>query len=584
MKKLLLALAIGMALLLPVQAAADISVSLTLDRREAAPSDTLRLVVSVSGARQSDAPPVIQGLDLFHVSPGGSSSRVEIVNGRITSGIDYTYYISPKRSGKFKIGPARVEVDGRSFQSNTVSLTVAQQAAPGPSAKGPLSLTATLSTGSAYVEEQVLYTLKLFLRTRVSNISLELPEQDHLTFQQLGKPKEYQSVIDGAPGQVVEVRYALMGLREGDYRIQPARMEMTAYTARQSRRGFFDDPFFSDPFFNRGQPTAVVSEAVELTVNALPSEGKPADFSGLVGRFTIASELTPPKIRAGESATLTVRITGRGNVNRIPDLKLPDLDHLKVYTDEPVFSSGHDHEGVTGSKTMKWAIVPELPGDYAVPALSLSFFDPQSGQYRLIESPRHPLAVIPAKGKMLMVEAGKDPDSGVQRPEKEEVKTIGHDILPLHTSVSGLDHRSLMRNGLFLWGALFLPVLVYIATFVGLRLRNRTEQTLPAQRARKAARHLIRECQRYRGEDAKELLLGVRDYFNDRFGLALAALTPVDAMHILKDRGVASETAGKLANLLEEIENVVYTGNGRVPTRITDALPEMIREIEKEIQ
>ena len=586
MKKLVLLLAFSMAMLGPSNAYADVSVSLTLDRQEATPSDSILMVVSVSGARQCDAPPVIEGLDRFRVTQGGSSSRVEIINGRIRSGVDYTYYLTPSQPGTFQVGPARVQVDGEIFESNTAPLTIVKGISSVSPGRGPIFLTAVLSSKKAYVEEQVLYTLRLYLRTRVANISLELPEQDHLTFQQLGKPKEYQGVLDGHTCQIVEVTYAVMGLKDGDYFIQPAQMDMTAYeSGQQSRRGFFDDPFFSDPFFRTGQPVSVSSEPLELKVVPLPAKGKPEGFSGLVGSFTIASELAPAKIRAGESATLTVRVSGRGNVRRIPDLKMPSLDSMKIYADQPVFTAAHDLNGLAGSKIMKWAIVPELPGDYKIPPLSVSFFDPKAGEYRILQSPRHSLAVIPGKGKMIMVEAGEDRHDGAHRPEKQEIREVGHDILPLHTSVRDIGTRSWARNrGLFLWAVLLLPVFVYVSTFLGLRLQKRSLQTLPAQRAKRAARHLIRQCRQYEGNDAERLSLLVRDYFNDRFGLALASLTPEDAAEILASKGVAPETAGRLRDVLQTIENAIYAGKGQGADSFGQEIPGIVREIEREIR
>ena len=586
MKKLVLLLAFSIAIMVPIQAHAEISVSLTLDRQEARPSDSIRMVVSVSGARQCDAPPVIQGVDRFHVTQGGSSSRVEIANGRIRSGVDYTYYLTPSQPGTFQIGPARVQVEGDTFESNTVSLIIKKAASSQSPDKGPVFLTATLSSKEAYVEEQILYTLKLHLRSGVSNISLQLPEEDRLTFQPLGKPREYQGVLDGHTYQVVEVSYALLGLKEGDYKIQPAQMDMTVYgSGQQSRGGFFDHPFFSDPFFRTGKPVSVSSEPLELKVVPLPKAGKPEGFSGLVGSFAITSELTPRKIKAGESATLTVQVNGRGNVNRIPDLKVPPMDHVKIYADQPVFAAGHDLKGLAGSKTMKWAVVPELPGDYTIPPLSLSFFDPKAGEYRVIQSPGYSLAVLPGKGKMIMVEAGEKRQNGAEQHEKEKIREVGHDILPLHASVRDMAPGSWSKNGgVFIWAALLLPVFVYMSTFVGLRLRKRSVQTLPAQRARRAARYLIGQCRQSPDDDVERLNTAVREYVNDRFGLSLASLTPEDAVNILTSKGVSPETARKLQNALQIMEDTIYAGKDRVPVRMGDTIPAIIREIEREIR
>jgi len=579
MKKIILLLVFSIIILVPCQTRAEVSVTLSLDRQEATPSDSIRMAIKVSGARSCDSSPVIKGLASFQVSPGGSSSRVEIVNGKFSSSVDYTYYIQPSGPGTFQLGPAEVKVNGKVFQSNTVTLSILKTASPESPAQGPIFLTATLSSKKAYVEEQVLYTLKLYLKISVSDISLQLPELDHLAFKQLEKPREYQGVYDGSTYRIIEVPYGLMALKAGNYGIKPSRMNMTAYDSRRSRRGFFDDPFF-----RAGRPVTIASQALELKVAPLPDQGKPKGFSGLVGTFKIEATLKPSKIKVGESATLTVLISGRGNVNRIPDLKMPALDHIKVYADEPVFEARPDFKGLAGFKTMKWAIVPEQQGDYEIPPLSLSFFDPDTNKYHIIQTPRQPLIVLPGKEKMIMVETGPGRQNGANKSAKQGIKELGHDILPLHTSVRNLEARSsIMSGGLFLWLTLLLPFVLYLSTFLGLRLKRRSVRAMPVHRAKRAAKNLVRQC-RQGGDDANCLSLWIRDYFNDRFGLTLASLTPEDAADILASKGVGPGTAQKLRAILIELENTVYTGQTRTADRMNDEIPRLIKEIEREIR
>lgn len=579
MKKIILLLTFFIFILVPCQTRAEVSITLSLDRQEATLSDSIRMTIKVSGARSCDSSPVIRGLDSFQVSPGGTSSRVEIINGKFSSSVDYTYYIQPSRPGTFQVGPAKVKVRGKEFQSNTGTLTILKAASPESPAKGPIFLMATLSSKKTYVEEQVLYTLKLYLKISVSDISLQLPELDHLAFKQLEKPREYQGVSDGSTYRIIEVPYGLMGLKAGNYGIKPSRMSMTAYDSKRSRRGFFDDPFF-----RAGRPVTIASQALELKVVPLPDKGKPGGFSGLVGSFKIKATLAPSKIRMGESATLTVHISGRGNVNRIPDLKMPDLAHIKVYADEPVFEARPDLKGLAGFKIMKWALVPEQQGDFEIPPLSLSFFDPDTHKYRIIQTPKQPLIVLPGKGKMIMVEAGPGRQNGANKSAKQEVKELGHDILPLHTSVRNLEARSLiMSEGLFLWLTLLLPFLLYVSTFLGLRLKKRSVRTMPVHRAKRAAKNLVRQCRQGR-EDANSLSLCIRDYFNDRFGLTLASLTPEDAAGILASKGVDSDTSQKLRAILIELENNIYTGQTRGVGRMNTEIPRLIKEIEREIR
>ena len=118
----------------------------------------------------------------------------------------------------------------------------------------------------------------------------------------------------------------------------------------------------------------MTTDPIDLHVNALPKEGRPADFTGLVGTFQMTSTLEPPSLKAGESATLTIQVKGRGTVNRIPDLDLPEMDFVRTYSDQPVLETGQDRQGIVGTKTMKWALVPEKAGEYKVPLLVVEFF------------------------------------------------------------------------------------------------------------------------------------------------------------------------------------------------------------------
>ena len=92
-----------LVLLLPCVVRADVSVSIKLDRKEATLADSVQMVVSVSGSRSSDLQPMVRGLEAFNVTQGGTASRLEIINGKANAGVDYTYFIQPKKSGEFQI-------------------------------------------------------------------------------------------------------------------------------------------------------------------------------------------------------------------------------------------------------------------------------------------------------------------------------------------------------------------------------------------------------------------------------------------------------------------------------------------------
>ncbi len=580
-----------LSLLIPgVQAVgAEVSVMLNLDHQEAVPADSIQLQVRVSGVRQSDAPPVIEGLEPFHVTKGGSASRVEILNGRYHSGVDYTYYLQPKKKGVFRVGPAKIKVGGKTFRSNVATLKVKAGGDASGSEKGPVFLTATLESQKGYVEQQIPYILKLYLRTNVSDISLDLPETDDLTFRQLEKPKESQAVYQGVSYRVLEVSYGVMPLKAGSFRIPPARMGLTVYSARKgTRRSLFDDPFFGGAL-RSGRPMTVSSEPLALEVLPFPEKDKPSGFSGLVGQFKIEDSLSDRETRVGDSVTLTLRLFGNGNVNRLPDLEMPALDHLKIYADEPVFQTRAGAHGLTGSKTMKWALVPDAEGNYTIPPFTLHYFDPQTEAYGSQRTQPLVLKVLPGEKETLVTTPRGENSKETGPPAKQEVKEIGHDILPIYTSTSGLVARgwfspkTMGPGNPLCWAILMTPFLVYAMVFLGSRLNRKSDQALYAQRARKASRVFQKEC-RGNEKDAHGLMTAVRDYMNDRFQLSLGSLTPADVSRLLMEKGVHPDTAAGLRDVLGDLEGRIYTGGEAACGSASRDILEIIKKIEKELR
>jgi hypothetical protein len=585
MKKVALLLfgAVLLFILVPCPAGAKISVSLKLDRSEATLADSIKMVVSVSGTRRSDSQIVLNGLEPFHVTRGGTSRRVEIINGRVSAGIEYTYAIQPKKVGAFKIGPVELTLKGKTYKSNIETLRVVKPAQSPGIDRGPLFLSAVLSSKKVYVEEQTIYSLRLYRRVKVGDVSLSLSETEHLVFKQLGKPLEYQSVYNDRSYQVLEVRYALIPSKEGTYVIGPSRMNMTVFQSRRrSPRSFFDDPFFS---FQTGRPQTLSSEHLELTVLPLPLEGRPSDFTGLVGDFKIESKLEPSTIKRGESATLTVLLKGRGNVNRIPDLKMPELEQTKVYADQPVLQVEPDAKGLAGSKTMKWALVPEKEGIHQIPPLTVSFFDTKSHRYRVVRTSPFDLTVLPGKEEQIQVsdalsKKGQDPGSG--GPARLAVKELGRDILPVHTSIKDLTTGyPAQPEKLFFWLVLFTPLFVNMVAFCAVRFRRKSIQTLAATKAKKAAGVFIKKC-RQGGHSSSDLISCIREYLNERFVLSLGSVTPDEAAEILRSMGATPDTAQELREIFQRLEDAVYTGKGHEPFDMGGDIPKLLKKIERE--
>ena len=587
----------------PFQVSADITVTLKLDRKEATLSDAIKMVVSISGPRDSeshptldsqesdylggtdkffgsDSRPILNGLESFDIEPGETSTDLGVSDGDLSARVDYIYLIYPKKIGTFQIGPAEVAIEGNTFQSNIATLAITEQPRSSDvDYETLIFLRAELSTAKVYLEEQIVYTLKLFRKARVSDIDLDLPETEYLTFKRLGNQREYESVYNGQEYKVLEVRHALIPSRAGTLQIFPARMTMIIYPPGEADRGTFDTPIYA---LTTGIESAVESSPLELEVIPLPEDQRPDDFSGLVGSFQIDSLLEPATIKAGESAILTVFLSGMGNVDRIPDLKLPELDQIKVYLDQAVLKIEPDAKGLTASKTMRWALVPEKEGHYEIPSLSISFFDTETQKYGVLKTLPHSLSVL-AGGKGQVFSAGKEGEA-TGAALKHAVRELGRDILPVRGSVEDLATGFRVQSGgLAFWVILLAPLFVYVGTFWRMKSQNRTDRAIAVIKAKRAAKKLVRQC-RQAGLSSNDLALSIRNYLNERFGLSVGTLTSDEAAVILESRGVSIETAKELRKLIGKLEDAVYTGKGDEASEMGKQIPKLVKQIKREIR
>jgi len=178
-------------LVFSANASADISIDLTLDRSSVVLTDTIVMKVTVTGKQKSGFPE-IEGLASFNVVKGGTASRVEFVNGSMSSEVEYTFYLTPLKLGKFVVGPAQVRIKNKVYSSNSVKLTVskAKNNQAGNESR-PLFLEARISKNNLYLNQNALYTLTLFMGEQVSDISLEMPEVEGLVFESLAEPQKY---------------------------------------------------------------------------------------------------------------------------------------------------------------------------------------------------------------------------------------------------------------------------------------------------------------------------------------------------------------------------------------------------------
>ena len=221
-------------------------------------------------------------------------------------------------------------------------------------------------------------------------------EGEGFTKQKMPEPRRDQTDKNGREYDTMTFKTVISPIRAGSLTVGPSEVDYNArvpHARRNSGGSPFDalDDIFSDPFFSSIQQLKAIAPALELTVKPLPAAGKPADFSGAVGNFQFSAEGSPKQVNIGDPITMKLRVSGRGNFDRVTAPVLTDASGWRVYPPSSSFKAEDDFN-FAGAKTFEVAVVPEAKKT-TMPVFHFSYFDPVAEKYVTLNSEAAPLVV-----------------------------------------------------------------------------------------------------------------------------------------------------------------------------------------------
>lgn len=546
MKRITAAITIFLALAAFTAEAKDIKFEVSIDKTQVAIGTAAQLGLSFYGTQSIPAPDLgnIDGLEVRYMGP---STMMTVLNGQVSSSITHMYSVLPLRLGKFQLGPFAFTFKGDNYKSNMVMLEVTETKPIVPKAVQKLDeamptdvdisdrvyLTLESSKQVAYVNELIPITVKLYVnRMNVSDIQLPTFAQESFSKIEFKEPRQYRENINGSIYDVLEFSTSMFGTKPGDYKLGPAKIKANVVVRRRTARRSSGDPFsedftgdsFFDDFFTRYErhPVELKSQDVQISVLPLPSQNRPAGFSGAVGDYQFIYGASPTKIKAGDPVTLKMEINGTGNLNTVLMPKMGSTDGFKIY--EPQVKTG-EH-----SKSFTQVLIPESEKAVEIPKAEFSFFDPVKKDYVTIT--RGPLSLQVEKPKE---EAPTRVVGPAAEPEKEEVKSeTGRDVVyikELPGRWRRIDYQVYRRG--FVGPLVFIP-LAALLTLLVIRARadRLKKDTVYASKLNsiKAARiglKLLKKHLRAKDERAfyETLFTTLQDYLGNKLRIPPAGVT-----------------------------------------------------------
>jgi hypothetical protein len=412
------AAALFLLLLAPAPARAALDVSASVDPDEVTVGEPVTFTVMVSGDTGGMEGPELPDLPDFREAGSGTSTFFTVVNGQVTRRADYTFTLVPEQEGTLTIGPATVRQGGQTYRTEPVTVTVlpagsrsraqpAPRQAPfpglapfpgfgnlggfGPALReGDVVISLRADPEDPYVGEQVILTFELDRAVDFAERpDYTPPPTPGFTAHDVEPPKGADHTVRMEQGRrrVTEYRkMVLFPLKAGSATVGPARL------------GFTVDPF------SGGQ--RLVTDPVQIQVRPLPEAGRPDDFAGAVGAFELTAQADRADAAPGDAVTLTVKVTGSGNFEAISGVDLGATDGLEVYDPEVRDDLRYLPEGVRGSRTFRYVLVPKRAGEMTLGPVRLSVFDPATAKYRTLEAGPFPLKVQGAASAPAPARAG----------------------------------------------------------------------------------------------------------------------------------------------------------------------------------
>ncbi|MCB2204377.1 BatD family protein [bacterium] len=589
MKRLIAFIAV-LSVLAPAVWAQDVQFTCSVDRTEVAVGEQFQVTYSLSGGslrRYSDFNAPNLNSNFLTLHGPSTSQQMQIINGRVSTTISWSYVLQPRSVGSFTVPSASINYDGSRLSSNTVRIKVTkavpqsgnQQQQQGGSTQSrnidlgdELFIRAIANKSDVYIGEPITVTYKLYSRVAFQlDNPIKLPRMVGFWSEDVETPTQLRPRVEVYKGRQYETfmlrKVLYFPTQTGKLTIDPFEVGTTVRVRKPRERRGNDafDRFFSDPFFDRYENVkkSLLTQKLNVNVRALPETDKPENFKGVVGSYDMNVQLDRRKLKANETATLTVKLSGQGNIRLLdePSITFPaGVDHYDPTISEDVHPEGGT---MTGSKTFEYILVPRYAGKVTLPPVTFSYFDLESKQYITLHSASFELDIAEGDARQ---QAGQ--------LEQEYIDYLSEDVRPIRTVSGPLPSSEDPGIPLPLMALFYLmPVVATVGALLWKRRYDAARGDVAGMKRRRATRVAEKHLQNSRryleqGETDTyylEIARALWGYVQDKLGLSTSATTMAAIVDALRKDGVDDALSAQLQKALDRVEFARFS-----PTRANE--------------
>ncbi|NDW14843.1 protein BatD [Alteromonas genovensis] len=365
---------------------ADIeSVEATIDRNPVMLDEAIRLTVTANGSADRDAFDSSSLLKDFVVGRTSVSSQTSIVNFDAKRTTTWTTTLFPRKEGTFTIPSLRIE-DKTTTPIEVSVIPVQEQT----NVARDYFVTTDIDKNEAYLNQQLLYTVKLHLSSNIERGSLQAPEMENAEIRQLGDDKQYADILNGRRYQIIERQFAVVPQASGEFTLRGPVFTGEVMAANTNQR-------FG--FFNRTQQINRVGPDIVVNINPIPRD---IDYPWLPSEMVRIDEEWPQgdNFVVGEPVTRIVTLTALGVVEeQLPEIPEFYPPTFKLYPDQSNTTTVEKNQNLIAQRQSSLAIIPTEPGKMVLPEVTIPWFNTLTEQTEYATIPPRSINVLAASGQ-----------------------------------------------------------------------------------------------------------------------------------------------------------------------------------------
>lgn len=388
----------ALVLALPVHAQRRAGVQASVDRSTIPENESFTYLLRAEGSVQ--ASPDTEPLEHdFEILNRRSSQRIQYVNGRAKQVDQWVYELMPKKAGKFRL--PRIRVGGVLSNFVDIDIVPAQTSADAPA---DIFLEVAADPKHAYVQSQVLFTLRLYVGVSTGRATLSAPQVTggEAIVQRLGEDHQYQATRNGRHFIVRERRYAVFPQKSGKLTIGPATFEAMVI-----------------PDHGYSRIRRLRSGSVEIDVKPpVPPPSAYSQAAWLPARDVTITEHwsdDDKQFTLGVPRTRTLTVKAEGLLEtQLPKLPMQSSGGIKEYPDQPELDHDVTDNGIEGQRTERYAVIAQRAGKVTVAGVELPWFDTKTAQWEVARLAPRSETVLPGAPQEPEPAASAAPGTGVQ--------------------------------------------------------------------------------------------------------------------------------------------------------------------------